>query len=134
MNVTSSDQGPKSASSRRTASPLSLFPLGEFIVITVLGLAGILIVCWIEYLGQLYWPAFFACGVVIGVGFGYSWWLAFRCREFVRALYLGGSLSEIDSITDALENSFGTLRKVLQYCFVAMLVSLACIGYLLKHR
>jgi hypothetical protein len=107
---------------------------GSFLVVTILGLVGIVCSGWIAYIGahkQVHiLPILF-----VAAGFVFAWWLALACRKEIRALQDGGALDEIQSgtpVNTALELTLRTINNVLFYCFVTMLALLVFIGFLLK--
>src|SRR5277367_513757 len=127
MNVL--EQATKSNSAQRV-----LHRSGSIVVVTILGVVGVVCSAWIAYIGarkQVHvLPLLF-----IAAGFVFGWWLAFACRKEIRSLQDGGALDEIQSgttVNTALELALRTINNVLFYCFVTMLASLVFIGYLLR--
>ncbi len=114
----------------------NLFRPGSFLVVTALGLAGVLCSCWIAYIAGQYRSSFALPSIFAACGFMSAWWLAFAYREEVRELFMGGSFEDLrpgTPVTAALELALRTLNSVLFYCFVTNLALLAFIWFLLRR-
>src|SRR5947208_16759579 len=93
---------------------------GSLIIVTALGLIGILFSLFLAYFGNQHKSAFALPPILVACGFGFSWWLAFDYHGTLRAIHANTLVktgSTEPGADGALKLATRTLDSVLVYCF-----------------